>query len=113
MFWVSIETYEDGIAVAVIDLDGVHIDVAGAERDFLLGVEGIDPEEAGAGEGAAVFAEEDHGPGLIRFQDHETYEQYGCDDEQQDCEDAESVVDGVPEFSLVYLGEDDQCDAGG
>ena len=43
----------------------------------------------------------------------ETYEQYGCDDEQQDCEDAESVVDGAPEFSLVYLGEDDQCDAGG
>ena len=67
------ETYEDGIAVAVIDLDGVHVDIAGSERDFLLGVERIDPEEAGAGEGSAVFAEEDHCPGLVRLEDHETY----------------------------------------
>ena len=53
------------------------------------------------------------GPGLVRLEDHEADEQYGCDDKQQDCEDAESVVGGVPEFSFVYLGENDQCDTGG
>ena len=107
------EADEDGVAVAVIDLDGVHVDVAGAERDFLLGVEGIDPEEAGAGEGAAVFAEEYHGPGLVRLKDHETYKEYGRNDEEENGGCAENAVDSTADGGFIGLCDVDESDAGG
>ena len=96
-----------------MDLDGVHVDVAGAERDFLLGVEGIDPEEAGAGEGSAVFAEEDHGPGLVRLKDHKAYKEYRRKDKEENGGCAENAVNSIADGGFIGLCDVDESDAGG
>ena len=61
----------------------VYVDVAGPERDFFLGIEGVDPEKAGTRECTAVVPEEDHCPGLVRLQDHEADKKYWGNDEEE------------------------------
>ena len=62
--------YQDGVAHLVVDLDGLGIEVPGAERECLGRHEGVDPVEARVAERALVLAEEHHHLCLIRLKHH-------------------------------------------
>ena len=60
----------DGVAVAVVDLDGLHVHVVGAEAHLLAGVEGIGPEETVVAHSAHVFTKESKYARVVGLDDH-------------------------------------------
>ena len=68
------QTNHHGVARLVVDLDGLGVEVASAEREFLGGDEGVHPVITGLCERTAVLAEEHHHTCLTWFQLHKTRE---------------------------------------
>ena len=61
---------EDRVAYFVVHLDRLNVEVAGAQRKFLLVKERIDPIETRLPKRALIVAEEHHGACLVRLQLH-------------------------------------------
>ena len=78
----------DGVAAAVVHLDGRHIHVTGAERELALHVERVGPEETVVGHRAAVAAEEGQHTALVGLYHHETRQMEAPQHPEQTAEDA-------------------------
>lgn len=82
----------DRVAALIVDLEFFAVEVAGAEGDFLFGVEGVGPVEAAGADGTVVGAEEDEDGGFVGLEGEVTGE--GDEGEEDEGDAGDEAGDG-------------------